>query len=121
MVGIYFKTTRLPVRYLLYIAITFVGVRGLHWIGMASVPLFVILGIWVAYDAASTTTASAIFNYAGNNGKATMSMGVGLTVVIALFIDAGTVTSDFNRWAATPARCRCRLRGSPRSPPYGSR
>ena len=88
---------------LLYIAITFVGVRGLHWIGMASVPLFVILGIWVAYDAASTTTASAIFNYAGNNGKATMSMGVGLTVVIALFIDAGTVTSDFNRWAATPA------------------
>ena len=87
---------------LLYIAITFVGVRGLHWIGMASVPLFVILGIWVAYDAATTTTASAIFNYAGNNGTATMSMGVGLTVVIALFIDAGTVTSDFNRWAATP-------------------
>ena len=31
-----------------------------------------------------------------------MSMGVGLTVVIALFIDAGTVTADFNRWAATP-------------------
>jgi cytosine permease len=87
---------------LLYIAITFVGVRGLHWIGMASVPLFVILGIWVAFDAASTTTASAIFNYTGNNGVATMSMGVGLTVVIALFIDAGTVTADFNRWAATP-------------------
>ncbi len=87
---------------LLYIAITFVGVRGLHWIGMASVPLFVILGVWVAYDAATTTTASAIFNYAGNNGTATMSMGVGLTVVIALFIDAGTVTADFNRWAATP-------------------
>ncbi len=26
-------------------------------------------------------------------------MGVGLTVVLALFIDAGTVTADFNRWA----------------------
>jgi cytosine permease len=88
---------------LLYIAITFVGVRGLHWIGLASVPLFVILGIWVASDAASTTSASAIFNYAGNNGAATMSMGVGLTVVLALFIDAGTVTADFNRWAATPS------------------
>jgi cytosine permease len=87
---------------LLYIAITFVGVRGLHWIGLASVPLFVVLGLWVAFDAASTTTASAILNYAGNNGVATMSMGVGLTVVIALFIDAGTVTADFNRWAATP-------------------
>jgi cytosine permease len=75
----------------------------LHWIGLASVPLFVILGIWVAADAASTTSASAIFNYAGNNGAATMSMGVGLTVVLALFIDAGTVTADFNRWAATPS------------------
>ena len=88
---------------LLYICITFVGVKGLHYIGLVSVPLFVVLGLWVAFDAASTSTASAIFNYAGNNGVATMSMGVGLTVVLALFIDAGTVTADFNRWAKTPA------------------
>lgn len=87
---------------LLYIGITFVGVRGLHYIGMISAPLFVILGVFVAGHAASTTTWSAIYNYAGNNGVATMSMGVGLTVVIALFIDAGTVTADFNRWAKTP-------------------
>jgi cytosine permease len=87
---------------ILYIAITFVGVRGLHWIGLTSVPLFVILGLWVAVDAVSTTEASAIFSYPGNNGIATMSMGVGLTVVLALFIDAGTVTADFNRWAPGP-------------------
>src|SRR5690242_12725605 len=87
---------------LLYIGITFIGVRGLHYIGLVSVPLFVILGVWVAFDAASTHSASAIFAYAGNNGTATMSMGVGLTVVLALFIDAGTVTADFNRWAKTP-------------------
>ena len=87
---------------LLYICITFVGVKGLHYIGLVSVPLFFILGVYVAFDAASTSTATAIFNYAGNNGVATMSMGVGLTVVLALFIDAGTVTADFNRWAKTP-------------------
>ncbi len=87
----------------LYITITFIGVKGLHYIGLVSVPLFVILGLWVAGDAASTTTWSAIYHYAGNNGTATMSMGVGLTVVLALFIDAGTVTADFNRWAKTPA------------------
>ena len=86
----------------LYIGITFVGVKGLHYIGLVSVPLFVILGLSEAFDAASSSSASAIFNYAGNNGVATMSMGVGLTVVLALFIDAGTVTSDFNRWAKTP-------------------
>jgi cytosine permease len=40
--------------------------------------------------------------YPGNNGAAIMSMGVGLTVVVALSIDAGTVTADFNRWAANP-------------------
>jgi len=84
----------------LYIGITFIGVRGLHLIGVISVPLFVVLGLWVAFDAASTTTWDAVFAYAGNNGVANMSMGVGLTVVIALFIDAGTVTADFNRWAA---------------------
>jgi cytosine permease len=83
----------------LYIGITFIGVRGLHLIGLISVPLFVILGVWVAADAASTTTWDAIMAYPGNNGVATMSMGVGLTVVITLFIDAGTVTADFNRWA----------------------
>src|SRR5437667_1049491 len=87
---------------LLYICITFVGVKGLHYIGLVSVPLFVVLGVFVALDAASTSTAAKIFGYAGNNGVASMSMGVGLTVVIALFIDAGTVTADFNRWARTP-------------------
>lgn len=84
---------------LLYIGITFVGVHGLHLIGLVSVPLFVVLGGWVVFDSASTTTWEAIFAYPGNNGAASMSMGVGLTVVIALFIDAGTVSADFNRWA----------------------
>jgi len=84
----------------IYIGITFVGVRGLHIIGTISVPLFIVLGLWVAGDAAATSGWDAIMAYPGNNGSATMTMGVGLTVVIALFIDAGTVSADFNRWAA---------------------
>ena len=83
----------------LYTGVTFIGVRGLHWIGVVSVPLFVILGLWVAFDAASTTSVAAIMDYAGSGTGATMSMGAGLTVVIALFVDAGTVSPDFNRWA----------------------
>lgn len=86
---------------LLYIGITFVGVRGLHLIGLVSVPLFFVLGLFVVVHSAGTTSFEAIWKYAGNNGVATMSMGVGLTVVIALFIDAGTVTADFNRWSKT--------------------
>jgi cytosine permease len=87
---------------LLYIGITFVGVRGLHYIGMVSIPLFLILGIWVAGDAASHTSWAAIASYPGAHGHASMAMGAGLTVVIALFVDAGTVTADFNRWAKSP-------------------
>ncbi|HZV04885.1 MAG: cytosine permease [Acidobacteriia bacterium] len=84
---------------LLYIAITFVGVRGLHYIGLISVPLFVILGIYVVADAVAAHGWSAVVAYAGNHGQASMSMGVGLTIVLTLFVDAGTVTADFNRWA----------------------
>jgi cytosine permease len=87
---------------LLYIGITFVGVRGLHYIGMISIPLFLVLGLWVAGDAASPTTWAAIVSYPGAHGHASMAMGAGLTVVVALFVDAGTVTADFNRWAKTP-------------------
>lgn len=85
----------------LYIAITFVGVRGLHYIGTISVPLFVILGLWTLFDSASHAGWSHVLSYAGNKGQATMSMGVGLTIVLTLFVDAGTVTADFNRWAKT--------------------
>lgn len=84
---------------LLYIAITFVGVRGLHYIGLVSVPLFVILGLYVATDAVAVHGWDAVFSYAGNHGQASMPMGVGLTIVLTLFVDAGTVTADFNRWA----------------------
>ena len=88
---------------ILYIGITFVGVRGLHYIGLVSVPLFVILGLWTLFDSAGHAGWSHVLSYAGNKGHATMSMGIGLTIVLTLFVDAGTVTADFNRWAKTPA------------------
>ena len=83
----------------LYLGITFVGIRGLHWIGVISVPLFVVLGGWVAFDSASTAGWDSVLAYAGTQASIPMAFGVGLTIVVALFIDAGTVTADFNRWA----------------------
>ena len=83
----------------LYLGITFVGIRGLHWIGMVSVPLFVILGGWVAFDSAATAGWDKVFAYAGTKPEVSMAFGVGLTIVLSLFVDAGTVTADFNRWA----------------------
>lgn len=84
----------------LYLGITFVGIRGLHWIGLVSVPLFVVLGGWVAIDAVSGAGWGNVMAYAGTHPDMPMAFGVGLTIVLTLFIDAGTVTADFNRWAA---------------------
>ena len=84
----------------LYLGITFVGIKGLHWIGVISVPLFVVLGGWVALDSAAIAGWDKVLAYAGTKPEMSMSFGVALTIVITLFVDAGTVTADFNRWAA---------------------
>jgi cytosine permease len=84
----------------LYLLITYVGIRGLHWIGLISVPLFVILGGWVALDSASVAGWGKVVAYGGTKPDMPMAFGIGLTIVITLFVDAGTVTADFNRWAA---------------------
>jgi cytosine permease len=54
---------------ILYIAITFVGVKGLHYIGLVSVPLFVILGVWVAGDSVAHHGWAAVMSSAGADGK----------------------------------------------------
>lgn len=84
----------------LYLLITYVGIRGLHWIGIVSVPLFVVLGGWVAFDSAAIAGWPNVLAYAGTKPDMPMAFGIGLTIVITLFVDAGTVTADFNRWAA---------------------
>ncbi|WP_110387960.1 purine-cytosine permease family protein [Paraburkholderia silvatlantica] len=83
----------------LYLAVTFIGIRGLHWLGMISVPLFLALGTWVAVDAAGHAGWSTVLAYGGTNPASSTAFGVGLTIVISLFVDAGTVSADFNRWA----------------------
>lgn len=76
---------------LFYLGITYVGIRGLHWIVLISVPLFVLLGGWVALHSASIAGWSKVVAYSGTHPDMPMALGVGLTMVISLFIDAGTV------------------------------
>lgn len=83
---------------IIYLGITFIGIKGLTYIGVISAPLFVILGIWAVVGVTSESGWGAVTSYAGNPDLS-FSFGVGLTIVIALFIDAGTMTGDFNRWA----------------------
>jgi cytosine permease len=84
---------------ILFTAITLLGIRALSVIGMISVPLFLVLGVYAAVDAARG--AGDIWAYKGDSTQS-LALGVGVTLVFALFADSGTMTADFTRWAKTP-------------------
>jgi cytosine permease len=81
---------------ILYIGITLVGVKALTYIGALSAPFFFILGCWAVSDAVSQSGWSSFSSFAGNGS---LSLGIAVTMVVALFIDSGTLTGDFNRWS----------------------
>ncbi|HEY2173521.1 MAG TPA: cytosine permease [Mycobacteriales bacterium] len=86
----------------LYIGVTFIGVRALTVIGMAAAPLFVVLGVVALVLAARPGALSAASAYTGGGAGATvLSIGAAITIVVAGFADSGTMTADFTRWSRT--------------------
>jgi cytosine permease len=83
----------------IYTGITMLGIKSLTLIGYLSVPLFLIFGIWAVADAITSHGWSTVTSFTGNH---TLTFGFAVTMVIALFIDGGTMTGDFNRWAKNP-------------------
>jgi cytosine permease len=83
----------------LFTLFTLLGIRALSIIGMISVPLFLVLGIIAAVQASAH--AASIWAYQGTQ-TGSLALGVGVTLVFALFADSGTMTADFTRWAKTP-------------------
>jgi cytosine permease len=83
----------------LFLFITCLGIRGLHWIGVVSVPLFIVLAGWVAVDSVAVHGWTRVWRYHGNPGSTPLVLGVGVTMVIALFADGATLTADYSRWA----------------------
>jgi cytosine permease len=94
------KTVIVLIAGVLFTAFTLLGIRALSLIGQISVPLFLILGIIAAVRAAGDSDVD-ILGYAGDPSTS-LALGVGVTLVFALFADSGTMTADFTRWAETP-------------------
>lgn len=85
---------------LLYIGVTFIGIRALTVIGMIAAPLFILLGITAVILVTHDNGWGAIASYEGSGTGATvLSIGAAVTVVVASFIDSGTMTADFTRWS----------------------
>ncbi|GAC70406.1 cytosine permease [Gordonia soli] len=85
---------------LLYIGVTFIGIRALTVIGLIAAPLFIALGIVAVVLVTRESGFGAITSYSGGATDATvLSLGAAVTIVIAGFIDSGTMTADFTRWS----------------------
>jgi len=96
------ETAMIALAGVLYIAVTFIGIRALTVIGLVAVPLFIVLGGIAVALATAQGGVSGITSYAGGGaGAKVLSIGAAMTVVIASFADSGTMTADFTRWSRT--------------------
>ena len=86
---------------ILYTLVAVAGIKALTWIGAVSAPLFVIFGLYGVIDATSSVGFSKVLSYGGDPTAASVALGVAVTLVASFFIDSGTMTPDFNRWAKT--------------------
>ncbi|MCI2422320.1 cytosine permease [Saccharopolyspora sp. K220] len=84
----------------LFTAITLLGIRALSIIGLISVPLFLVLGVYAVVQAMAG--GGAVWSYPGDPAVDPLSLGAGVTLVFALFADSGTMTADFTRWSKNP-------------------
>ncbi|QNJ93860.1 cytosine permease [Mycolicibacterium fluoranthenivorans] len=94
------KTVIVLVGGVLFTALTLLGIRALSLIGQISVPLFLIMSILAAVQAAGGSDVD-VLSFAGDPSVG-LTLGVGVTLVFALFADSGTMTADFTRWAKSP-------------------
>ncbi|RWR02369.1 cobalamin biosynthesis protein [[Pantoea] beijingensis] len=84
----------------LYIGITFMGVRALSLLGMIAAPMYVILGLVALWFISGEHDLSQIVSFQGGGAAiGGMTMGTAVTMVVAGFADSGTMTADFTRWS----------------------
>ncbi|GAA3769062.1 cytosine permease [Microbacterium kribbense] len=83
---------------IVFIAVTFLGIRALSWLGAIAAPLFIVAVIVAIAIAAQTHDFGQITGFTGVGGGA-MTFGVAVTAIMATFADSGTMTADFTRWS----------------------
>jgi cytosine permease len=85
---------------ILFIAITFIGIRALSLLGMVAAPLFLIVAAIALWLIARAGGLGDVWNYRGvASGAGSVSIGAAITIVVAAFADSGTMTGDFTRWS----------------------
>jgi cytosine permease len=83
---------------LLFIAVTYLGIKALSWLGAIAAPLFIIAVVIAITVASRSHDFGEIAAFQGVGGSA-MTFGVAVTAIMATFADSGTMTADFTRWS----------------------
>ncbi|MEV0698088.1 cytosine permease [Saccharopolyspora sp. NPDC050389] len=81
-----------------FIAVTYLGIKALSWLGAIAAPLFIIAAGTAMVVAANNGDFGQITEFRGAGGGA-MTFGVAVTTIMATFADSGTMTADFTRWS----------------------
>jgi len=84
---------------IVFIAVTYLGIRALSVLGTIAAPLFIVAVIVAVVIASQTADFSAVLSYGGEKVNDAMTFGVAVTAIMATFADSGTMTADFTRWA----------------------
>lgn len=86
---------------ILYIVLTYIGVRAIGIIGWLSAPFFIVLSIVAIIFALKDNTFATIWNYTPPRqpGVDVFSLGVAVAIMFGTFTDAGGMTADVTRWA----------------------
>ncbi|AJF68108.1 cytosine permease [Streptomyces vietnamensis] len=82
-----------------FIALTYLGIKALSWLGAVAAPLFLIAGITALVIVAKDHDLGAVFSYEGVGGGASLTFGAAVSMIMATFADSGTMTADFTRWS----------------------
>ncbi|MEV3858867.1 cytosine permease [Streptomyces sp. NPDC050095] len=82
-----------------FIALTYLGIKALSWLGAVAAPLFIVAGVIALVLVARDHDMGAVFSYDGVGGASTLTFGAAVSTIMATFADSGTMTADFTRWS----------------------
>ncbi|MEO3753249.1 cytosine permease [Streptomyces sp. B6B3] len=84
----------------LYVAVAYAGIRALAAIGWIAAPMYLVLGGVAIVLALRDSSPGDVLAYEGQApAGGTLAFGACVTMVVAGFIDSGTMTADFTRWS----------------------
>lgn len=82
-----------------FVAITFLGIRALSWLGAVAAPLFILVGLIALVIVSRDHDLATVLDYQGVGGNGALTFGAAVSLIMATFADSGTMTADFTRWS----------------------